>query len=72
MTDEDFLQSLMDELNKGYEQYKRNHPDFAQVVEKEEHKIKGNYRQEKKTHCETCGECLEGFDTCSECGRINK
>lgn len=26
----------------------------------------------KKTHCESCGEWLEGFDMCSQCGRINK
>jgi hypothetical protein len=25
----------------------------------------------KKTHCESCGEWLEGYDTCSQCGRIN-
>lgn len=70
---EDFLQFLLDELNKGYEEYKKNHPDFAKVVEKEERKLKGNYRQEKKaTHCESCGSWLQGFDMCDECGRINK
>jgi hypothetical protein len=26
----------------------------------------------KKTHCESCGEWLEGFDQCSACGGINK
>jgi len=26
----------------------------------------------KKTLCDSCGEWLEGFDQCSECGRINK
>jgi len=25
----------------------------------------------KKTHCESCGEWLDGFDACSECGSIN-
>ena len=25
----------------------------------------------KRTHCESCGEWLEGFDMCPECGRIN-
>lgn len=25
----------------------------------------------KNTHCQSCGEWLEGFDTCSECGREN-
>lgn len=24
--------------------------------------------EDKKTHCSTCGEWLEGFDTCSQCG----
>lgn len=27
---------------------------------------------EDKTHCSGCGECLEGYDMCQECGRINK
>ena len=26
----------------------------------------------KKTHCESCGEWLEGFDQCPECGMIQK
>jgi len=60
----------MDQLNKGYAEYKRNHPDFARVVEEEEHKLKGNY-QRKRTHCESCGEWLDNQDICSECGRIN-
>ena len=68
--DDDFMQFLMDELNKGYSQYKRDHPDFARVVEEEEHKLKGNY-QRRKTHCE-CGEYLDGFDSCDQCGRIAK
>jgi hypothetical protein len=72
MTDqEEGGQRLFEELKKGYEEYKRNHPDFARVVEEEEHKLKGNYRR-KKTHCSGCGEWLEGFDQCSQCGRINK
>lgn len=25
----------------------------------------------KKTHCESCGEWLDGYDICSSCGRIN-
>ena len=25
----------------------------------------------KPTHCQSCGEWLEGFDQCSQCGRIN-
>ncbi len=27
---------------------------------------------QKRTHCQNCGEWLEGMDTCSQCGRINK
>ena len=69
--DDELLQFLMDQLNKGYAEYKRDHPDFARVVEEEEHKLKGNY-QRKKTHCEYCGSWLQGFDSCDECGRINK
>ena len=33
--DDDFLQYLFNMLNEGYEEYKKNHPDFARVVEKE-------------------------------------
>ncbi len=75
---EDFLQRLMDELNKGYQEYKQNHPDFARVVEEQlEGKTDAEFEaqfkvQQKRTHCETCGEWLEGFDTCSQCGRIDK
>ncbi len=25
----------------------------------------------KRQRCESCGEALEGYDTCSQCGRIN-
>jgi len=32
---------------------------------------KNNVMDKKRTHCESCVEWLEGFDTCSECGRIN-
>jgi hypothetical protein len=24
-----------------------------------------------KNHCKSCGEWLEGYDICSQCGRIN-
>jgi hypothetical protein len=71
MIDEDLLQFLMNKLNEGYEEYKRDHPDFARVVEEEEHKLKGNYGR-NKTHCIGCGEWLQGFDMCPECGRINE
>ena len=26
----------------------------------------------RRTHCKSCGEWLEGYDTCSQCGMINK
>lgn len=68
---DDLMQYLIDQLNKGYTEYKRNHPDFARLVEEEEHKLKGNYVQKKKTHCE-CGEWLDNADICSECGRIHE
>ena len=74
--DDDFLQYLFNMLNEGYVEYKKNHPDFARVVEKEEGKPEESYRneetQEKDGHCLTCGEWLQGFDMCPECGRINK
>ncbi|MGI8720551.1 MAG: hypothetical protein ACR2KF_08525 [Nitrososphaeraceae archaeon] len=57
---DDFMQYLMNVLNEGYEQYKKDHPDFARVVE-----------EGVPDHCESCGEWLEGFDQCSQCGRIN-
>jgi len=71
MTDQDFLQFLLDKLNEGYEEYKKNHPDFAKIVEKEEGKPESSYGR-KETHCESCGSWLQGFDICDECGRINK
>ncbi|TLX90875.1 MAG: hypothetical protein E6K94_05505 [Thaumarchaeota archaeon] len=40
---DEFLQVLMNELKVGYEEYKKNHPDFAKVVEKEEGKPEGSY-----------------------------
>ena len=40
---DEFLQILMDQLKTGYEGYKKNHPDFAKVVEKEEGKPEGSY-----------------------------
>jgi hypothetical protein len=74
--DDDLMQFLMNELNKGYSEYKRNHPDFARVVEDQcEGKTEEEFERQftkKKTHCESCGEWLENFDICSSCGRINK
>jgi hypothetical protein len=70
--DEELIQFLLDKLNEGYEEYKRNHPDFARVVEEEEHKLKGNYSRKKNTHCESCGEWLDSYDICGACGRIQK
>jgi len=35
--------NVMDQLQNGYEEYKKNHPDFAKVVEKEEGKPEGSY-----------------------------
>ena len=79
MTDQDFLQFLLDKLNEGYEEYKRNHPDFAKVVEKQlEGKTDAEFEAQLedevkiKTHCYGCGERLGGFDQCDQCGRINK
>jgi hypothetical protein len=67
--DDDFLQFLMDQLNEGYAEYKKNHPDFAKVVEQEEGKPEESYDQE---HCKSCGEWLEGYDICGACGMIQK
>ena len=68
---DDFMQYLMDQLNKGYSEYKKNHPDFARVVEEEEHKLKGNY-QRNRSHCRSCGEWLASQDICPECGKIQE
>jgi len=74
---DDFLQYLIDELNKGYSQYKRDHPEFAKVVEKEEGKPEESYsyglvKKNKRTHCSSCGEWLDGFTgICGECGETN-
>jgi len=40
---DEFLQVLMNQLKTGYEEYKKNHPEFAKVVEKEEGKPEGSY-----------------------------
>ena len=68
---DDFMQFIVDQLNKGYSEYKKNHPDFAKVVEKEEGKLEESYGLVKKrTHC-SCGEWLDGYDICGACGMIH-
>ena len=72
---EDFMQFLIDQLNKGYSEYKRNHPDVAKILEEQcEGKTEQEFERQftkKRTHCESCGEWLEGYQTCDQCGRIN-
>jgi len=72
--DDELLQYLMNCLNEGYSEYKRNNPAFAKVVEEQcEGKTEEEFERQftkKKTHCEGCGEWLEGIDICSECGRL--
>ena len=74
--DDDLLQFLLNKLHEGYSEYKRDHPDFAKVVEEDlEGKTDEEFEaqfEERKSHCSGCGEWLEGFDMCQECGRINK
>ena len=76
--DDDFLQFLMNELNKGYSEYKRNHPDFAKVVEeqlegKTEEEFERQFTKKTHSHCSGCGEWLPyASDICSECGRLAK
>ena len=75
--DDDFLQYLFEQLNKSYTEYKRNNPAFAKVVEeqlegKTEEEFERQFVKKRNTHCIRCGEWLQGFDMCSECGRINK
>jgi hypothetical protein len=74
--DDNLIQFLIDQLNQGYAEYKKNHPDFAKVVEQQlEGKTEEQFEAQfikKKTHCKTCGEWLENFELCSQCGRINK
>jgi hypothetical protein len=69
----------LNQLHQGYSEYKKNHPDFARVVEeqsegKTDAEFEAQFQEEirKPTHCESCGEWLEGFDVCGSCGRINK
>jgi hypothetical protein len=73
---DDFMQYLIDQLNKGYSEYKRNNPAFAKVVEeqsegKTEEQFEAQFIKKISTHCESCGSALMGFDMCDECGRIN-
>lgn len=73
---DDFLQFLLNQLHQSYSEYKKNHPDFAKVVEEQlEGKTDAEFEaqfKETRTHCEGCGEWLQGFDQCDQCGRINK
>jgi hypothetical protein len=74
---DDFMQFIMEQLNKSYSQYKKDHPDFAKVVEeqlegKTDQDFEVQFKRNPYKHCQGCGEWLEGFDTCSQCGRINK
>jgi len=72
---DDLMQYLVDQLNKSYTQYKKQHPDFARVVEeqcegKTEEEFERQFVKEKMTHCKSCGEWLDDQDQCPECGRI--
>jgi hypothetical protein len=74
---DDFLQFLLNRLHEGYSEYKKNHPDFAKVVEeqlegKTDAEFEAQFEKKKPTHCFGCGEWLEGMDQCGSCGRINK
>lgn len=66
----------MNRLHEGYSEYKRNHPDFAKLVEEQlEGKSDAEFEEqfkETRTHCEGYGEWLQGFDQCDQCGRISK
>ena len=74
---DDFMQYLMDELNKKYSEYKRDHPEFARIVEtqcegKTEQEFEAQFKA-KNTHCISCGEWKPfGADICPECGFIAK
>jgi hypothetical protein len=64
-------------LSARYSEYKRQHPDFAKVVEeqlegKTDEEFEAQFIRNSNTHCQGCGEWLDGFDICSQCGRINK
>jgi hypothetical protein len=76
--DDDFLQYLMNQLHQAYSEYKRNNPEFVKAVEEQLKRI--NYEElkhnlvtsrKKPTHCQSCGEWLQNFDTCDQCGYIN-
>lgn len=74
--DDDFLQYLLNQMHKAYSEYKRDNPDFAKVVEeqlegKTDAEFEAQFEKKKPTHCQSCGEWLQNFDTCDQCGRIN-
>jgi len=58
---DDFMQYLMDELNKSYSQYKKEHPDFAKIVEEQ---------LEGKTDAEFEAQIIHS-QTCPYCGEYN-
>jgi hypothetical protein len=74
---DDLLQFLLNRLHEGYSEYKRNHPDFAHVVEEQlEGKTDAEFEAqftEKNTTCPHCGEwnardeIINGC--CHECGK---
>lgn len=74
--DDDFLQYLLNQMHKAYSEYKRDNPEFARVVEEQlEGKTDVEFEAQFKetiTHCQSCGEWLQGFDQCDQCGRIHK
>lgn len=74
---DDFMQFLMDQLNKSYSEYKRYNPAFAKFVEEN---VEGRTEEEieakitkKNTTCPHCGEwnaideIINGC--CHECGK---
>ena len=74
---DDFMQFMMDQLNKGYSEYKKSHPDFKRVVEEQlEGKTEDEFELQftkKNTTCPHCGEwnardeIINGC--CHECGK---
>jgi hypothetical protein len=77
---DDFMQFILNKLNEGYSEYKRNHPNFARIVEEQlEGKTEAEFEEQFEKpdkdwyidHCKFCGEYLPyGVDMCPECGRF--
>lgn len=69
---DEFMQYLMDQLNKSYSQFKKDHPSFAKIVEEQcEGKTDEEFEAQftKKMTC-SLG-CKKECSHCPHCGEYN-